>query len=85
MSTNLTVRGSDPAGKYWLRRQARRVGVSMLDCVRHLIREKRKKSERPPKPSDAFARYFGERHGVELPNPKSCGYRPHLFSRAHRK
>ena len=33
-----------------------------------------------PKPSEAFARHFGEKHGVELPTPARYGYRPLSFS-----
>lgn len=32
------------------------------------------------KPSEAFARHFGERHGVELPTPPRLGYRPLAFA-----
>ena len=56
------------------------MGVSMEELVRHLIREKRAKTERRPKPSEAFERYFGEEHGVELPPPARCGYEPLSFS-----
>ena len=67
MSTSTTVRDIDPGDKSWLRREARQVGVSMEELVRRLIREKRTKTEHRPKPSEAFARYFGEKHGIELP------------------
>lgn len=76
MSTSLTVRDIDPADKSWLRREARYVGVSMEEYVRRLIHEKRAKTEDRPKPSVAFARHFGERHGVELPASARFGYRP---------
>ena len=39
----------------------------MEELVRRLIHEKRTKTDRRPKPSEAFARHFGENHGVELP------------------
>ena len=55
MSTSLTVRDIDPADKSWLRREARHVGVSMEEFVRRLIHEKRTRTERRPKPSEAFA------------------------------
>ncbi len=84
MSTSLTVRDIDPADKSWLRREARHVGVSMEEFVRRLIREKRTKTERRPKPSEAFARHFGERHGVELPTPVRRGYRPTSFAEEDR-
>ncbi len=80
MSTNLTVRDIDPADKSWLRREARHVGVSMEEFVRRLIHEKRTKTERRPKPSEAFARHFGERHGVELPAPARFGHNPPSFA-----
>ncbi len=66
--------------KSWLRREARQSGVSMEELVRRLIHEKRTKTERRPKPSEAFARHFGEDHGVELPPPVRCGYKPLSFT-----
>ena len=81
MSTSLTVRSIDPADKSWLRREARHIGVSMEELVRRLIHEKRTKTEGRPKPSEAFARHFGERHGIELPTPVRYGYnRPPPFA-----
>ena len=94
MGTSITVRdvrgrpdrGSsdkpsiDPGDKSWLRREARQIGVSMEELVRRLIHEKRTKTERRPKPSEAFARHFGEDHGVELPPAVRCGYKPLSFS-----
>lgn len=80
MSTSLTVRDIDPADKSWLRREARHVGVSMEEFVRRLIHEKRTKTERRPKPSEAFARHFGERHGVDLPAPARFSYGPPSFA-----
>ena len=44
-----------------------------------MIHEKRAKTEGRPRPSEAFARHFGERHGVELPARPLCGYRPLSF------
>ena len=76
MGASLTVRDIDPADKSWLRRESRQLGVSMEALVRHLIHEKRMKTQHRPKPSEAFARHFGEEHGVELPPPVRCGYRP---------
>jgi len=85
MSTTLTVRDIDPADESWLKREARHVGVSMEEFVRRLIREKRTKTERRPKPSEIFARHFGERHGVELPEPRRHRYRPKaLFTEARK-
>lgn len=80
MGTTITVRDIDPGDKSWLRREARQIGVSMEELVRRLIHEKRTKTERRLKPSEAFARHFGEEHGVELPPPVPCGYRPLSFS-----
>ena len=79
MSTSLTVRDIDPADKSWLKREARHVGVSMEEFVRRLIHENRTKTECRPKPSEAFARHFGEQHGVELPAPAHRAYRPLTF------
>ena len=80
MGTSITVRDIDPGDKSWLRRESRQLGVSMEELVRRLIHEKRTKNERRPKPSEAFARHFGEQHGVELPPPVRCGYKPLSFS-----
>ncbi len=80
MGTSITVRDIDPGDKSWLRREARQVGVSMEAFVRRLIHEKRTKTEHRPKPSEAFARHFGEEHGVKLPSPIRRGHQPPLFS-----
>ena len=80
MGTSITVRDIDPGDKSWLRRESRQLGVSMEELVRRLIHEKRTKNERRPKPSEAFARHFGEEYGVELPPPVRCGYKPLSFS-----
>ena len=80
MSTNITVRDIDPGDKSWLRREARQIGVSMEELVRRLIHEKPTKTEHRLKPSEAFARHFGETHGVELPPPIRRGYKPLSFS-----
>ena len=80
MSTSITVRDIDPGDKSWLRRFSRQRGVSMEEMVRRLIHEKRAKTERHPKPSEAFARHFGEQYGVELPVPVRRGYKPLSFS-----
>ena len=76
MDSSITVRNIDPRDKSWLKREAREVGVSMEELVRRLIHEKRTKTERRPTPSEAFARHFGEEHGIELPPLPRCGYRP---------
>ena len=76
MKTSITVRDIDPGDKSWLRREARQMGVSMEELVRRLIHEKRTKAERRLKPSEAFARHFGEKHGVELPPSVHRGYKP---------
>lgn len=80
MSTNITVRDIDPEDKSWLRREARQIGVSMEELVRRLIHEKRAKTEHRLKPSEAFARHFGEEHGVELPPKIRRRYKPLSFS-----
>ena len=65
--TGITIRDIDPRDKSWLKREARQIGVSMEELVRRLIHEKRTKTERRPKPSEIFARNFGEEYGAELP------------------
>ena len=80
MSSTVTVRDLDPGDKSWLKREARRIGVSMEEFVRRLIREKRERSERHAKPSETFKRYFGPEHGIELPPPPRYGYRPVMFT-----
>ncbi len=80
MGSSIIVRNIDSGDKSWLRREARQFGVSMEEFVRRLIHEKRTRTEHRPKPSEAFARYFGEEHGVELPPPVRCGYTPLSFS-----
>ena len=80
MSTSLTVRDIDPADKSWLKREARQADVSMEEFVRRMIHEKREKIEGRPLPSEAFARHFGERHGIELPARPRTGYTPLSFS-----
>lgn len=79
MNTSITVRDIDPRDKSWLRREARRIGVSMEELVRRLIREKRTKTEQRSKPSEAFARHFGEDHGIELPPPIRRSVKPLSF------
>ena len=80
MGTSIIVRDIDPRDKSWLRREAHQTGVQMEELVRRLIHEKRTKTERRPKPSEAFARHFGEDHGVELPPPLRYGDKPLSFS-----
>ena len=80
MGTGITVRDIDPGDKSWLRHEARRIGVFMEERGRRLIHEKRTKAEHRPRPSEVFARHFGEAHGVELPPPVRCGYKPLAFS-----
>ena len=79
-STTITVRDIDPKDKSWLQREARHVGVSMEELVRRIIHEKREKTKRCTKPSEAFKHYFGPEHGVELPPPERHGYRPVDFT-----
>ncbi len=81
MSTSITVRDINPGDKSWLRRESRQIGVSMEELVRRLIHEKRTRTERRMKPSEAFARHFGEKNGVELPPPVRRGYQPLSFTR----
>ena len=81
MSTSITVRDIDHGDKSWLKREARRIGVSMEELVRHLIHEKRARTERSLKPSEAFARHFGEKHGIELPPRARHSHKPFSFPR----
>ena len=67
MSSVINVRDIDPGDRVWLRREASHAGLSMSQYVRRLIREKREEVERRRKPSEAFRRYFGAEHGIELP------------------
>ena len=76
MGSTVAVRGLEPNDKSWLKREARRLGISMEEFVRRLIREERERAERRAKPSEAFRRYFGPESGVELPPPARYGYRP---------
>ena len=75
MRNSITARDIDPGDKSWPRREARRIGVSMEELVRRPFHEKRTKTERRLKPSEAFARHFGEKHGVKLPPPVRRGYK----------
>ncbi len=59
MSTSITVRGIDPGDKSRLRREARRIGVSMEELVRRLIHEKRIEAERRPSIRPPVAGYSG--------------------------
>ena len=80
MSSTVTVRNIDPGDESWLRREARHVGVSIEELIRRLIREQRARAEPCTKPSEAFRRYFGPEHGVELPPPERSTYRPVEFA-----
>ena len=80
MRSTVTVRGLDPNDKSWLKREARRLGISMEEFVRRLIREERKRTERRAKPSEAFRLYFGPENGVESPPPARYGHRPVEFT-----
>ena len=81
MNTSITVRDIHPGDKSWLRREARQIGVSMEELVRRMIHEKRTKTERSLKPSEAFAKHFGTKHGLELPPPVRRGQKPLSFFR----
>ena len=79
MSTGITVRRMDLAGKSWLRKEARSFGISMAELVRHLIRQKRMKNESRLKQSEVFVHYFGEKNGFEVPITRNCGFRSITF------
>lgn len=80
MSSTITVRDVPPRDKSWLQREARRLGISMEELVRRIIRERRKKGQSEEKPSEVFRRYFGPEHGVDLPPRSKYGYRPIEFA-----
>ncbi|MYE84557.1 MAG: hypothetical protein F4X36_22485 [Gammaproteobacteria bacterium] len=79
MRSSITVRDIDPRDSAWLEREARKIGMSVEEFVRRLIREQRKKREGRSKPSEAFARHFGEEQGAELHAMGRWGYRPVCF------
>lgn len=79
MSATITVRRMDPADKAWLKSEARLAGISMEEFVRRIIRDKREALRSRMRPSEAFGRYFGPEHGVELPLRGCYGYRPVEF------
>ena len=79
MKSTITVRDINPGDKAWLQREARQFGISMEEFVRRLIREKRESSRSRGNLSDAFKRYFGPEHGVELPPRARYAYRPIEF------
>ncbi len=79
MKSTITVRDINAGDKAWLQREARQFGISMEEFVRRLIREKREHSQSRGNLSDAFKRYFGPEHGVELPPRARYGYRPIEF------
>ena len=54
MISTITVRDIDPRDEAWLKREARKVGVSMEEFVRRMIRERRVNNGRRTKPSEAF-------------------------------
>ena len=83
MTTTITVRGLNPQDKSWLQQEARTRGVSMEALVRQFIHERRKKSQRHITPAEAFERYFGREHGVELPPRARYGYQPLEFESDH--
>lgn len=74
VKSTITVRDIDARDKSWLQREARRLGLSMEEFVRRLIRETREKATRRETPSQAFRRYFGPQHGAELPPRGTYGY-----------
>ena len=80
MATTITVRGLDPQDKAWLRREAQRRGVSMAALVRQFIHEKTREGATPV---EAFKRYFGPEHGVDLRLETRYGYRLRRFEEGH--
>ncbi len=76
MSSAILVRNINPSDKSWIKQEAAHRGLSMEEFVRRLIHDTRKRSEAHTKPSEAFRRYFGQEHGVELPLSGRYGYKP---------
>lgn len=74
VKSTITVRDIDAGDKSWLQREAKRLGLSMEEFVRRLIRDTREKAVRGETPSQAFRRYFGPEHGVELAPRRTYGY-----------
>jgi len=48
----------------------------MKGLLRRLFDERRERTRRRTSPSEAFKRYFGPEHGVDLPPRSRYGYRP---------
>ena len=78
--SSITIRGVDPEDKIWLQDQASQMGISMSEIVRRLIRDHRRRIEHHLQPSKVFAEYFGEKHGVEVPERTQLSYRPITFT-----
>ena len=53
----------------------------MEEFVRRLIHEKRTRTERRLKPSETFARHFGEDHGVAIAGPGELAVQTAVFLR----
>ena len=66
----------DPEDKIWIQDQARQLGISMSEFIRRLLHDHRMRTEYQLQPPKAFAEYFGEKHGVELPERSQFSYRP---------
>ena len=79
MKLTITVDGVSPEDMAWLKREARQREISVEELVRRLIREERAKPRRRSKPSEAFRRFFGPEHGVELPARQRYGHTPVTF------
>ncbi len=75
MASTITVRDIEPGDKAWLKREARRLGISMEELVRRLIRKERERARLREKPSEAFSKYFGAENGVDLPARERFRYR----------
>lgn len=76
MKSSIAVSDINSEDMAWLERKARELGISVEELVRRLIREARKQTRRRAKPSEAFKRYFGPEHGVELPTFRRYAHRP---------
>lgn len=76
MSSTIVIRNVNPDDKFWIRREAKRRGLSMEEFVRRILHQARNNSDECLKPSTAFQRHFGVDNGIDLPLSKRYGYKP---------
>lgn len=78
MSTTITIRDVDPGDKFWLQREAKRLGLSMEELVRRILHERRERAQADEKPSDVFRRWFGPENGADLPPRETHRAKPSI-------